>query len=120
MNIAELVSILLNIIAPVIAIAALGFILARVFQVDIRSLTRLSLYLFSPALTFTQIYKSQLGVEFASIIAFAFIICGLMGIVALFINKVMRYDRLTGSAFMLSTLFVNAGNLGIPVNLFAF
>lgn len=120
MNIAELVSILINIIAPVILVAALGFTLARAFSLDSRTLSRLSLYLFSPTLTFTSIYKSQLGIEFVSILAFALIISALIAVVSFVLVRAMRFDRLTSSAFMLSTVFVNAGNFGLPLNLFAF
>lgn len=120
MVIAELASILINIIAPVMLVAALGFVLARKFSFDSRTLSRLSLYLFSPALTFTSIYKSQLGAEFVSIIAFVLIIFVVMAVGSFFVVKAMRFDRATSGAFMLSTLFVNAGNYGLPVTLFAF
>lgn len=120
MDIAELVSILVNIIAPVMVVAAFGLVLARKFSLDSRTLSRLSLYLFSPTLTFTSIYKSQLGIEFVSIIAFVLIVFAVMAVLSIILVKVMRFDRVTSSAFMLSTLFVNAGNYGLPVDLFAF
>lgn len=119
-TLAELTFVLLNIIAPVIAVAALGFVLARVFGLESRTPSRLSLYLFSPALVFTSIYHSKLGTEFVSIIAFAVIIFALMGVFTFILTQALRFDRLTSAAFALSTLFVNAGNLGLPLNLFAF
>ncbi len=119
-SLAELVSILLNIIAPVMAVATIGFFLARQFSLDTPVLSKLSLYLFSPALTFVSIYNSKLGTEFVSIAAFAFIIFGLMGILTWILAKSLRFDRMTASAFALSTMFVNAGNYGLPLNLFAF
>lgn len=119
-TLAELASILLNIIAPVIAVAALGFFLGRRFELDARSLSKFTLYLFSPALAFVSIYRSKLGTEAFSIFAFAFIIFGLMGILTWILTKALRFDRLTASAFALSVLFVNAGNYGLPLDLFAF
>jgi len=119
-TLAELVSILLNIIAPVMGVAAIGFALARIFSLDTRVLSKLSLYFFSPTLTFVSIYRSKLGVEFVSIIAFSLIIFGLMGIVTWVLTKSLHYDRVTASAFALCTMFVNAGNFGLPLDLFAF
>lgn len=120
MDIAELFSILVNIIAPVMVVAAFGLLLARKFSLDSRTLSRLSLYLFSPTLTFTSIYKSQIGIEFFSIIAFVLIVFAVMGVLSIILVKAMRFDRVTSSAFVLSTLFVNAGNYGLPIDLFAF
>ena len=120
LTLAELVSILIDIIAPIMAVAAIGFALARIFSLDSRVLSKLSLYLFSPALIFVSIYRSKLGTEFVSIAAFAFIIFGLMGVVTWVLAKFLRFDRMTTSAFALSTMFVNAGNYGLPLGLFAF
>ena len=100
-SLAELVFILVNIVSPVMAIAAIGFFLARQFSLDSRVLSKLSLYLFSPTLTFVSIYRSKLGTEFASIIFFAVVIFLAMGIISWIISKSLRYDRLTTSAFAL-------------------
>ncbi len=120
MNIAEPIFILVNIILPVLLVAALGLILARKFSFDSRTLSRLSLYLFSPTLTFTSIYKSELGLEFVSILVFVLIVFAVMAVLCFVLVKAMRFDRVTSSAFLLSTLFINAGNYGLPLNLFAF
>lgn len=120
MNLTALASILVNIIAPIVLVAAVSFVLARAFQLDARPLSRLTLYLFAPALAFTSAYRSQLGSEFLSISAFSVLITVLMGILTWIAIKLMRYDRVTGSAFALSVLFVNAGNYGLPLILFAF
>jgi predicted permease len=120
LSLSALASILLNIIAPIVIVAGLGWVLARVFAVESRSLSRASLYVFAPALVFTQVYRSKLGDELVSIGMFTVTIAALMGVVAFALIKALRYDRLMASAFALSTLFVNAGNYGLPLNLFAF
>ncbi len=120
MNLAALASILVNIIAPIVIVAFLGFVLGRALDLDPRALARLTLYLFSPALVFTSAYRSQLNNEYVEIAAFALLITALMSAVTWLLVRVMRYDRLTGSAFALSVLFVNAGNYGLPLILFAF
>ena len=50
MNLAALASILVNIILPVVLVAAVGFVLARTLHVEARPLSRTMLYFFSPAL----------------------------------------------------------------------
>jgi len=61
-----------------------------------------------------------LNSEYISIGVFACVITGLMILVSWAIARVMRYDRLTSSGFMLGVLFVNAGNYGLPLILFAY
>ncbi len=120
MDPAALASILFTITAPIVIVAALAFVMARVMGLEARTLSRLTLYLFTPALLFGSMYRSKLGGEFVEIVAFAFIVTVLMGIITWIMVRVMHYDRLTASAFALSVLFVNAGNYGLPLILFAF
>jgi predicted permease len=120
MNLTSLTSILINIISPVVLVAAVGFILAQTIHVDARPLSRTMLYFFTPSLIFASAYRTKLTGEYVSIAVFALIITALMGIVTWLFIQVLRYDRLTGSAFALGVLFVNAGNYGLPLVLFAY
>lgn len=120
MNLPALAAILINIILPIVLVAGVGFLLARTVRVDARPLSRLMLYFFTPALVFASTYRTELTGEYASIAAFALAITALMGLVTALFVKGMRYDRLTASAFALGVLFVNAGNYGLPLILFAY
>jgi predicted permease len=120
MNLANLASILINIISPIALVAAVGFILAKTLGIEARSLSRTMLYFFTPALVFSLTYKAKLSSEYASIAVFVVLIAALMLIVCSVLSRALRYDRLTTSAVMLGCLFVNAGNYGLPLILFAF
>ena len=120
MNLSELASILFNIILPIVLVAGAGFVLARTLDVDTRPLSRVMLYFFTPALIFNSAYRTLLSREYVTIGIFAVVITALMALVTWVLIRVMRYDRLTGSAFALGVLFVNAGNYGLPLILFAF
>jgi predicted permease len=78
------------------------------------------LYFFTPALVFSQTYHAKLSGEYTSIAIFSIGMTALMALVSWLLAKTLRYDRLTASAFMLGVLFVNAGNYGLPLILFAF
>ncbi len=120
MDLSSLTSILVNIIAPIVLVAAAGFVLARALAIDARSLSRMMLYFFAPALIFSSAYRTQLSSEYITIGFFAVAITALMGVVTWLLIKIMRYDRLTGSAVALGVLFTNAGNYGLPLILFAY
>jgi predicted permease len=116
----SLLSILINIILPIVLVAGAGFILARTLGVDARPLSRTMLYFFTPALIFGSAYKTKLSAEYIAIAAFALIISFLMVVLAWVLARIMRYDRLTASGFSLGIVFVNAGNYGLPLILFAY
>lgn len=120
MNLANLASILINIIAPIVLVAVAGFLLAKKLGVEARPLSRTMLYFFTPALVFSQTYHAKLSNEYASIAIFSIVITIVMIGVSGFLAEALRYDRLTTSAFMLGVLFVNAGNYGLPLIYFAF
>lgn len=120
MNLAALTAILVNTILPIVLVAAAGFLFAKTVNVEARALSRAMLYIFTPALVFSSTYKADLDAEYVSIGVFAIVITLMMTGVAWALAKILRYDRLTTAAFMLGVLFVNAGNYGLPLILFAF
>ena len=86
-----------------------------------RPLARLSLYFFSPTLAFQSLARSTVNAsDFISILLFAVLMTVVLGAFALLLARIFKFDRVLTSAFLLSILFVNAGNYGIPFNQFAF
>lgn len=113
---------LVTIVIPIFLVAAVAFGLGKAHIVtEQRPLARLSLYFFSPALAFQSLSRSTVGAsDFASILLFAFVMAAILGIISFAIARLFKFDRLLTSAFLLSILFVNAGNYGVPFNQFAF
>lgn len=111
-----------TIVVPILLVAAVAFGLAkRGIVAETRPLARLSLYFFSPALAFQSLARSDVNAsDFASILLYALAVALVMGGLGLLLARLLRFDRLMTSAFLLSILFVNAGNYGIPFNQFAF
>ncbi len=116
-----LLTILWNIILPVFVVIALGFIVQRVLALDVKPLSRVLFYVLSPCLVFSSLSVTPVGgSEAGRIAAFGVISFVIMGLVVWGVSRVMRLGRAMESAFLLVTLFVNAGNYGLPVNQFAF
>lgn len=113
---------LFTIVLPIMLVAAIAFGLAkRGIVTEQRPLARLSLYFFSPALAFHSLSRSTVNAsDFFSIMLFSFLMVLIVGALVLFLARLLRFDRMLTSAFLLSILFVNAGNYGIPFNQFAF
>ncbi|MBI4673783.1 MAG: AEC family transporter [Chloroflexi bacterium] len=113
---------LFTIVVPILLLAAVAFGLGKAGIVtDQRPLARLSLYFFSPALAFQSLAKSTVNAsDFFSIILFVILMTVLLGVPSFLLARLFKFDRTLTSAFLLSILFVNAGNYGIPFNQFAF
>lgn len=110
-----------NNIVPVFITIGCGYALERMLRVEIKSVSRTTFYVLSPCLIFSSLAQSTLsGKEFWNITVFEILITLVIALVAWTAAKVLRFDRGMESAFLLATLFVNAGNYGLSVNLLAF
>jgi predicted permease len=105
-------------VIPVFFLVALGFIFARWKKINLVSLTDIIVYLGTPSLVFTSLASKPL---YAGEVALLF--CGVVGIyagVGLLIRLYFLTFRFNSPGFALPVLFMNAGNMGIPLALFAF
>ncbi len=111
-----------TIVLPILLVAGGGFILRRTGIVtDSRPLARLTLYIFSPALVLSSISRSKLSDgDLVSLFLLALLVAIVMGAICWLLARLFHFDRLLTAAFLLSVMFVNAGNMGIPFNQFAF
>lgn len=123
----ELLDILFNVISPIFLIVAMAFFVGKRFGPDPRALSTVLIYLFIPALSFrtmiqlpidgvSDIVNGDFGRAFLQISLLSLIMMS----VGIGLSRVLKLDRKTGSAFTLSVTQLNAGNLGIPLNTFAF
>lgn len=116
-----LLTVLINIVLPVFIIIGAGFILARAMSLDAQTLSRVSLYVLAPSLAFSKMSETRIGAtDIAQIVAFT--VVGTLSLVLLSwgVARLLRLDRSLESAFVLSSSFVNHGNFGLPLVLFAF
>lgn len=113
---------LFTIVVPILLVAAVAFGLGKAKIItEQRALARLSLYFFSPALAFESLAKSNINAsDFFSIIIFATGMVVILGAIGFVLARVLKFDRMLTSAFLLSILFVNAGNYGVPFIQFAY
>ena len=114
-------TVLLNVILPVILVAGVAAVAQRYVKLDVRTTSRAAFYLFAPALVFDSLLNSTIGgAEFgliaAAVIGVTLVLWGLGEV----LGWLLRLKGPTLSAFLLSILLINAGNFGLPVILFAY
>jgi predicted permease len=105
-------------VIPVFFLIALGFTFARWKKISLASVTEIIVYLGTPSLVFTSLASKPV---YASELATLF--CGLLVIyagVGVLIRLYFLVFRFHSRGFALPALFMNAGNMGLPLALFAF
>ena len=121
MSINELFSVFLNNILPIILLSGAGFALAKLLQIDSRSLGRVVFYVFSPILIFNLLIKNQLNLrEAAIVIIFTVAIVLTMGLITYLAGSFLKLERSAFVAVLITTMFANTGNYGLPLVSFAF
>jgi predicted permease len=111
---------LLLIVLPAFLIFGTGFIGQKLLKLDIKSISKMSLYLMLPFLTFDTFYTNELNIEYFYMFLFTVILVSLLAGITIVIGKFMKADKTQISAMLLGTVFPNSGNYGAPVALFAF
>jgi hypothetical protein len=110
-----------NNILPILLLGGAGFTLGKLLYVDARSLGRVVFYVFSPVLIFDLLVKNQLEWnEAASVIGFTVTIVLLMGVLAFLLGNFLKLERPALTAVVVTAMFANTGNYGLPLVAFAF
>lgn len=116
-----LLALFLDNLLPIFLASGAGFLLGKWLKVDPRSLSRVVFYVFSPCLVFNLLTQSQLSDgDILRMMSFAATLLLLVGGLALALGLLLRLERRILIAVMLTAGFMNAGNYGLSVNLFAF
>jgi predicted permease len=110
---------LIAIIAPVLAVAGIGYFWARRGEpFDTKFVTRISLVVGSPCLAFSALTRYDLTLGALAQFMLANVLTVLFAAVVGLL--VLRAFRLAPSSYLPSLIFSNGGNMGLPLSLFAF
>jgi predicted permease len=117
----ELFTLFFNNLFPILLAACIGFTLAKWLNINPRPLSQVVFYVFSPILVFNLIMNSQLSnQDILRTLAFALILMVIIGLLTWLLGGLLRFDRKMMAAVMITAIFMNAGNYGLPLTSFAF
>jgi predicted permease len=111
---------ILNVIIPVCLIFFVGYIGQKIFRLNIKSVSTVSLYLIAPALMFQTFYKTVLNRTFLQIVIYVVLLSVILIWLMKGIGFIRKYSPSVTSSLILATAFMNNGNFGAPVVLFAY
>jgi hypothetical protein len=117
----SLARIFLENLLPVMILAALGLVLRRRLHVDPKPLSQVVFYVFAPALVFNLLLKIPFSLsDMLRMAAFVVVLLAAMAVLAWILARLLHLNRTMTSALILCIVFMNAGNLGLPVTQLAF
>ncbi|MBY6036925.1 AEC family transporter [Fictibacillus nanhaiensis] len=111
---------LLSIILPVFAIFAIGFIGQKYIGFETQTLSKMALYLMSPFLVFRTFYETAFTKTYVYMLVYTLVLCFVLIGLVYVISYFKKYNIRETCGVILASAFMNNGNYGTPVALFAF
>lgn len=108
-------------VLPMAIMIGLGIVIQKAFKLDIKTLSKLNFYLFSPAIMFDLLYKTDISVQvIGKVLLFFMIFMVVQYMIVEMVIRIRGYQPSMKSAMRNSVLFYNSANYGIPLNQLAF
>lgn len=117
----DLFAVIYQTTAPIFLIIGVSMLVARYRPLNAQTLSRITIYIFSPALILSNIADSGLGTaEMSSILLASIVVCTLMALIGAGLARLLGFDRRVAAAFTLAAFLMNSVNFGLPFIEFAF
>src|SRR6476619_6102158 len=108
--------ILFNILGPILLMVGLGALLRWRLALDLTTLAKLNIYLFTPAFIFKHVAESKLPwSDMGGIVLITVMQVFTLGMLIWGIGRALRVSRKTLSAIALAVMFYNSGNYGLAL-----
>lgn len=117
----EFLSLFADNLLPIFMVAGFGFLMGKIFKIPPRPIAQLTFFLFSPCLAFSLISKSEVDLgNIARMFGFGAACILVIGVLAWGAGKALKLERQMLAAVLITSMFMNAGNYGMPAVDFAF
>ncbi|MDW7675880.1 MAG: AEC family transporter [Bacillota bacterium] len=111
---------LFQVVLPVFLIFLVGYIGQKILSLHIKSISTAALYLITPALIFRNFYTTALDATYLYMLIYVVLLSSILIIVIKGVAFLKGYDQSQLSALILAAAFMNNGNFGAPIMLFAY
>lgn len=116
-----LVGVFVQIMVPVLVIASIGYALGRARSMDLGGITGLAVSVLVPAIVFDSLARATVSRDLLGRLALHVavqLVC--VGVLSLAASRMLAWRGPTEGALLMSTLFSNSGNIGLPLALFCY
>lgn len=116
-----LFSVFANNLFPILLLSGAGFAVGKVFNLDPRPLGKLIFYILGPVLIFNLLITSKLAVEnILLMMGYSACVMLIVGGISFLVARIFHLERAVLSVVVLTSMFGNNGNYGLPLISFAF
>ncbi|MCL6509952.1 MAG: AEC family transporter [Anaerolineae bacterium] len=116
----QLLSIFINVLAPVFIILGIAYGVTRQLRLDSRTLSRLAYYVLTPAFVFNLISTARIEVTLATrMVVFITLVYAGSIVIAFVVARLLGRGHKMTVAYMMIAAFGNVGNFGLPISQFA-
>lgn len=109
-----------QVVLPVILVFLFGYLIQIWKRLDIKSISTVAIYVMTPCLVFRVFYSAELDMQYFYMVIFSAILLILIIFINVIYAKIRKYNQSIESGLILSTAFMNSGNYGAPIILFAY
>ncbi|MCL6515458.1 AEC family transporter [Alicyclobacillus sp.] len=111
---------LLDVTIPILLAVFAGGLLGRLRPVNTQSVADVAMYILAPALVLHALVGGDTGRDALDVAAFTLVDLAGLWILTALTGRILRFTKAQRAGLMLTTLFSNAVNYGLPVCLLAF
>ena len=112
----QLLFILYDVSLPILLLITAGYVFQKIFKTDVRSFTKLLIYVLTPAVIFVKIIDTEFTWELFLIVgAFVMLIQLSMLVISLVISRLLHHTKSMRNATINALALFNTGNYGIPL-----
>jgi len=117
-----MISIFINVIVPVIIIFFTGYIVGRIFNLDQKSFSTISIYILTPCLVLTSLTESNniFTITTLKILVSVTILIIITYIAIEIYSRIFKIPQSLKTILLLTLILPNTGNYGIPVTEYAY
>lgn len=107
---------LLPAILPVSLIICIGYVAGKTLKLDYQTLSHLAIYILVPALITSSLYRNTLSLQSAAGLIAGYILTTVtLAAIVLLLSRGLKLSPPVKMSLLATTLFGNAGNLGLPL-----
>ncbi|MBU8906951.1 AEC family transporter [Desertibacillus haloalkaliphilus] len=113
-------NIFIEVVLPVLLVFFIGFLVQKWKKIDIKPVSTVAIYVMMPCLVLRTFYTAEIDIQYVYMVVFSALLLFAMIVINKMYVMIRRYPPKVEDGLILSTAFMNSGNYGAPIILFAY
>ena len=116
-----MLAIFTQVLLPILVLIGCGWVVDRIWNLNLATMVRLNIHLFVPAFIFHEVvHSSMVASDALKVMGYTACVIGGMFVCSAVVGRVLRYPPPQTRSLQLATMFYNSGNYGVPLMALAY